>query len=105
MSSQTKLESVKVNADSEETAKLVTTAPTESEEKDTVDLKLLGEIGRAAFSYQLTENEFKRRVEAATLYDPFALKGNENKAKLHADANRLKKDDYSTWATAYFVGV
>lgn len=98
MSSQTKLDSARVNADSEETAKLVTTGPTESEEKDTVDLKLLGEIGRAAFSYKLTENEFKRRVEAATLYDPFALKGNDNKAKLHSDANRLKKDDYSTWA-------
>lgn len=98
MSSVAKLESVKANADGEEMAKLVPTAPTESEDKDPVGAQLLGEIGRAAFSYQLTENEFKRRVEAATLYDPYALKGNENKAKLHADANRLKKDDYSTWA-------
>lgn len=98
MSTVNKPELANVKADSEETEPLKNKGGAESQDKGAVNAVLLGDIANTFFGPKLTEHEFRKRVEAATLFDPYALKGNPNLAELHSNANRLKKDDYSTWA-------
>lgn len=87
----------KSNQDSDETQKLTAgeTAPDMTEEEKKF---LIGQIADVTFSSKLDIREYENRVDAANLYDPFAIKGDKEKAELHSAANRLREDDYSVWA-------